>query len=750
MTAAGASFNPDGEGYLQKREGKWVFGEPDFLTKPVADVLYAPRDHAHPYRPHAPFHHWDGGDALAGQQIAELRTVDRPTWAAVRLDPSASAPPTRRIGDMFWDADNHCPSFVLEGSDTIWQGPMEDLLYGQNDSGVAHANGLVGYIKGSQGQRPTIDISRADNRTKSLAVVFATEASIIANNSGYYTSRGLVRDVNTNAMPQGSRLWLQPAGGYGTSKPIAGSNTRNVSLGHVIRSHSTTGSLFADITPYPFLDEISGVSIDALSSSEFLQYNGSVWTNSKILASDLPNHAFKHHWDGSDPLSGQSISGLRSIDTPSFSGISIGESGGISGTAGTNDFWRVKGISLGINSGYLEIATADDGTEPIIFRQYTGVFTSVTRELTLLGSTGETTFPVKIHSPNVRVTSLSAGFVRSDSSGNLSSSSLLASELPSHASRHHWNGDDPLSGQSISGLKITDSPSFSGITIGVGGIDLGSLVGIGKNGLGGIYMRPSSGIVRFTVEDANVNCGTAFSANSGQFTNLSTGFVRSNSVGQLSSSSLLASELPNHASRHHWDGADPLIGQLINGLRTTDSPRFYNVIIGGELRLKSYYIYNYDDKLSFETSLYDRMAYMDHTGFYEEHGVFPLENGIECGRDGLRWNFRSNDINHDVEIINATEGAAGSSVASIPSVGNSFRLSAPTAGMYKNFRIPDNAIGIGKELILTCTSMDPNGFIRVYAPSSGYLMSNGASVAYIDFPWGRKLVLHSDGNRWYV
>lgn len=172
--------------------------------------------------------------------------------------------------------------------------------------------------------------------------------------------------------------------------------------------------------------------------------------------------------------------------------------------------------------------------------------------------------------------------------------------------------------------------------------------------------------------------------------------------------------------------------------------------VDGELRLPSYYIYNYDDKLSFETSLYNRMAYMDSTGFYEEHGVFPLENGLECGRNGLRWNFRSNDLNHDVETVNATEGGAGTNIAAIPATGNYFRLSAPTGGQYKNYRIPDNVSGIGKELVITVTSTDPNGFLRVYPPNSGDLFVNGESVAYIDFVWGRKLVLHSDGVRWYV
>lgn len=45
------------------------------------------------------------------------------------------------------------------------------------------------------------------------------------------------------------------------------------------------------------------------------------------------------------------------------------------------------------NQGWVEIATADDGTEPIYVRQYTGEFSSIARTLTLLDGSGNTIFP---------------------------------------------------------------------------------------------------------------------------------------------------------------------------------------------------------------------------------------------------------------------------------------------------------------------------------------------------------------------
>jgi hypothetical protein len=64
----------------------------------------------------------------------------------------------------------------------------------------------------------------------------------------------------------------------------------------------------------------------------------------------------------------------------------------ISGTIATNDFFRIRAGGAS-NAGYLEIATADDASEPIHIRQYTGAFTTLTRTATLLDGSGNTLLP---------------------------------------------------------------------------------------------------------------------------------------------------------------------------------------------------------------------------------------------------------------------------------------------------------------------------------------------------------------------
>lgn len=64
----------------------------------------------------------------------------------------------------------------------------------------------------------------------------------------------------------------------------------------------------------------------------------------------------------------------------------------IGGSMAANDFWRIAAGGTN-NSGFVELATANDGTEPILIRQYSGVFSNLIRTLKLLDESGNTSIP---------------------------------------------------------------------------------------------------------------------------------------------------------------------------------------------------------------------------------------------------------------------------------------------------------------------------------------------------------------------
>ena len=75
---------------------------------------------------------------------------------------------------------------------------------------------------------------------------------------------------------------------------------------------------------------------------------------------------------------------------------------------GQNDYLRIRFDESTGNSGWAEIATADDGNEPIYVRQYTGVFSNIARTLTLLDGSGNTSIPGTLSAP--KATLLSSDF----------------------------------------------------------------------------------------------------------------------------------------------------------------------------------------------------------------------------------------------------------------------------------------------------------------------------------------------------
>lgn len=66
---------------------------------------------------------------------------------------------------------------------------------------------------------------------------------------------------------------------------------------------------------------------------------------------------------------------------------------------GDNDYGRVAYGGTASSAGWMEIASCDNGNEPIYARQYTGVFTTVKRTATLLDANGNTVFPGTVTAP---------------------------------------------------------------------------------------------------------------------------------------------------------------------------------------------------------------------------------------------------------------------------------------------------------------------------------------------------------------
>ena len=203
----------------------------------------------------------------------------------------------------------------------------------------------------------------------------ANNATYLRNDNTWHTI--IPSDINAAPVTHGTHV------DYATNAPKAAGTASVGSSGKVAREDhvhplqtsvsGSSGSCTGNANTATTLQTARTLTIGNSGKS----FNGSAnvsWSLSEI---------------GAIPLSGStSISGDLEF---SNSGTTTR---GIVGTVGDDDFWRVVGGATATNSGFLEIATADDGSEPIYVRQYNnGKFSTLARTATLLDESGNTSFP---------------------------------------------------------------------------------------------------------------------------------------------------------------------------------------------------------------------------------------------------------------------------------------------------------------------------------------------------------------------
>lgn len=162
----------------------------------------------------------------------------------------------------------------------------------------------------------------------------------------------------------------------GFSSRSTSSTWGNTTGTHITGWGTSTGGAIAFMNDNPSAGKVS-IKIDGL----FYQDEGKY----KVL--DTNNYSAT--LDGRYLRIGETVTSGTNSKYLSFAN----NAGGIGGTMGDNDQWRIYARSTASNAGYLEIATADGGNEPIYFRQYTGVFSTLKRTLTLLDGSGNTSMP---------------------------------------------------------------------------------------------------------------------------------------------------------------------------------------------------------------------------------------------------------------------------------------------------------------------------------------------------------------------
>jgi hypothetical protein len=323
------------------------------------------------------------------------------------------------------------------------------------------------------------------------AYVFVQQGSTLAN-TGWIA---VVDNVSTFTVGTDSITWFQFSG-VGTYTAGTGLTLTGTQFAHADTSEQpsvdNSGNTFIQDIALDTFGHIIGITSSAVSigdgtltistsgvglsgSTTFTanqSANSTVTITSNATSANTPSTLVSRDASGNftagtitASLNGNATGVLRTV-----SGTTSAEL--VSGNMADNDQFRILIGGTASNGGFAEIATADDGSEPIYVRQYTGVFSNLVRSASLLDGSGNTSFPGSVTANGVVLT------------GNLGTVTSIETN----------NG-------------ITGGPITATGTIGLTGIAL-SLHNLAANG---IVTRTSSGVVAARA----ITAGTGISITNG-------------------------------------------------------------------------------------------------------------------------------------------------------------------------------------------------------------------------------------------
>lgn len=224
----------------------------------------------------------------------KLRTDDRFHAPAVEFDLIAGATPN--IGEMTWNDNDGTVELILKGGNTNLEVGQKTVHRVVNRTDQTIYKGQAVRLVGSQGQRVEVALAQANNEANSSKIFGVASENIDRNQSGYVTTEGLVRAINTNNLTEGAIVWLSPSdpGGLTTSKPSAPDHLVMVGI-CVIQGNN--GTIHVHVQNGYEVDELHDVKYTNLQAGDFLtRTSNGLWENitRQNIANDSAFSSYLH------------------------------------------------------------------------------------------------------------------------------------------------------------------------------------------------------------------------------------------------------------------------------------------------------------------------------------------------------------------------------------------------------------------------------------------------------------------------
>ncbi len=205
--------------------------------------------------------------------------IETPTY--IQFDTTANI--ASNPGLLTWNGTEGTLEFGLKGGNVTLQIGQEQVIRVYNASGATLTDGQVVYVTGAQANRLSVALATNTDDAIAGATIGVVTEPILANQEGFVTTNGLVRDLDTSAIPEGTRIWLGTGGAFVGTKPAAPAHI--VSVGFVVRSHATLGSVYVQVDEYPNMNDINDVTIAALTNGDIMTYDlaSNSWYNNSTF-----------------------------------------------------------------------------------------------------------------------------------------------------------------------------------------------------------------------------------------------------------------------------------------------------------------------------------------------------------------------------------------------------------------------------------------------------------------------------------
>ena len=162
------------------------------------------------------------------------------------------------VGDMYWDTTDHTLALQMS-SDVSQQVGQEVYVLVKNNTGSQIENGKIVLINGSDGNRPTVALARANSIDSTIVgstIGMATE-DIETGTLGFVTSFGLVRELDNTLYDSGDVLYLSTSNSGDTQNTKPNPPDFAIKIG-VVANNGNPGTTLVTVTD---VTDLTGVTV---------------------------------------------------------------------------------------------------------------------------------------------------------------------------------------------------------------------------------------------------------------------------------------------------------------------------------------------------------------------------------------------------------------------------------------------------------------------------------------------------------